>query len=361
MSLLDDLANAFGHTIDSLAQDLGVATSDLEQIVNELAGFGIDVFSVASKIHLDPLTLLRNLVSLMKGDPHQAMISSMTAPFKPYEEPLYQLSQQWAQMAVLHQTTAQAIQQHMDELLSSSGSSSYSGPAATTLLNTHTSYQHYFTNAVVPHASTQGTRHQGLAQGFSDDLAQTPSDVYKLPKPVAALGVLGFRALASAGAPAPPDAPPAWLSDIINWGENTETDLENDAGNVPPGPEDPDGQQTGNIVGALLSGDSGKAMEGQVALCLLNQVTAFRQLIGPGGSTTEIDVGTASAEISVKQPGVGSSGVLSQLQQLRSLYPGTKVILFAPGYANKNPASARGIKGDGYPIVGDCASLQAAL
>lgn len=114
MSLLDDLANAFGHTIDSLAQDLGVATSDLEQIVNELAGFGIDVFSVASKVHLDPLTLLRNLVSLMKGDPHQAMISSMTAPFKSYEEPLYQLSQQWSQMAFLHQTTAQAIQQRMD-------------------------------------------------------------------------------------------------------------------------------------------------------------------------------------------------------------------------------------------------------
>lgn len=123
----------------------------------------------------------------------------------------------------------------------------------------------------------------------------------------------------------------------------------------------PDGQQTGNIVGALLSGDSGKVMEGQVALCLLNQVTRFRQLIGPGGSTTEIDVGTANVEISVKQPGVGSSGVLSQLQQLRSLYPGTKVILFAPGYAKNNAVSARGITGDGYPIVGDCASLQAAL
>lgn len=56
---------------------------------------------------------------------------------------------------------------------------------------------------------------------------------------MAALGVLGFQALASVGAPAPPDAPPDWLSGIIQWGENTETDLENDAGNVPPGPEDP--------------------------------------------------------------------------------------------------------------------------
>ena len=127
------------------------------------------------------------------------------------------------------------------------------------------------------------------------------------------------------------------------------------------GGKDANGQPTGGIIPALLTGDIAKITEGKVALCLIDQVTAFNLLIGPGGSVTEVDVETPNAEIEAKRPGVGSKDILAQLQRLRGLYPGTHVVLFASGYAKNNPTSADGIKKDGFPIVGDCAQLRATL
>lgn len=590
MSFFDDLARDLGKTIESLAQDVGIDSSLLESVVNDLASNGVDVFSMASKLGLTPLSFLRSVVNLMGSDPHQMLLQRLVGPIQPSQEPLSQLSQQWTQMATLHQNTAQTIQKHMDELLSGSGSYSYNSPAATTLLETNTTYQDYFNNALVDHAYTQGTRHALLANNVGDYLGQMPGKVYSLSTPMAALGALGFETVTS---PAPPDAPPDWLNQALQRGETTEQDLGSDAEGTLPGPENPwwdilvgimiivgaillllficwgvwwlwdhftshqnqqnststptpparptptptpvpkpvyvpipsekadaralaaqygvdvaliedllaegytideirrllaqlkqnartndprklaryityqlqqliarwnnmtdaqyaqlralgytdeqirlmlianqvsvavliqraqainasgleaqlrsegyteteiqqmlsagftetqlqtvyqrtlanpalmrtllfggtapDGQPTGGIVPALLSGDTAKILEGQVALCLIDQVTTFNLFVGPGGATTEVDVGTPNTEIEVKQPGVGSSGILEQLQRLRGLYPGTGVVLFSPGYAKNNPTSAQGIKNDGFPIVGDCAQLRAAI
>lgn len=59
--------------------------------------------------------------------------------------------------------------------------------------------------------------------------------------PLAALGALGFETITSrAMTPAPTtDAPPQWITDVINWAETSEQNLDTDAEATPPGPENP--------------------------------------------------------------------------------------------------------------------------
>jgi hypothetical protein len=235
MSLFGDIANAIGHTVDSLAQDIGADVSVLENVVNDLNSFGVDVLSTAAKLGLDTAGFLRSIINLMKVDPHQLFLQELTGPLKRMDEPLYQLSQQWMQMVHLHNGTAQAINAHFNDLFQSEGSYSYSGPAADILWETNQNYQHYFTTVLVEHAQVQQTRHAALNGYVNDYLSQMPSKVYSLSTPLAAFGVLSLQTAASA----PPAAPPSGLQQLIQNTENTIGDLDQDSEGVPPGPEDP--------------------------------------------------------------------------------------------------------------------------
>ena len=240
MSLLDDLAKAIGHTVESLAQDIGADVGTVETVVNDLRSYGIDVFATAAQLRLDPVTFLRNVINLLGSDPHQIILQHLIRPIQPAQDPLYQLSQRWGQMAMLHDNTAQTINTHMNELFQGGGQFSYSGSAANMLWETHQSYQQYFTGVVIPHAQIQQTRHSTLAGHVDDYLNQMPGKIYNLSPPMAALGALGFETITSrAAAPAPTDAPPQWLTDAINWAETTEQNLDNDVEGTPPGPENP--------------------------------------------------------------------------------------------------------------------------
>lgn len=199
MSLFDDIANAIGHTIDSLAQDVGVDVSMLENVVNDLGSYGVNVLSEASKLGLSPVGFLRNIVNLVNSDPHQLLLQRLTGPIKRMDDPLYQLSQQWEQMAMLHQNTAQTINTHITDLFQSGGTQSYSGLAADALWTTNQNYQKYFTTVLIEHAQVQQTRHVALNGHVNEYVTQMPGKVYTLSTPMAAFGVLTLDT-----APAPP-------------------------------------------------------------------------------------------------------------------------------------------------------------
>jgi hypothetical protein len=207
MSLFSDIANAIGHTVDSLAQDVGADVNMLEGVVNELSGNGIDVFSAAAKLGLAPVNFLRGIVSLMRGDPHQQLLRYLTAPVKPMDDPLHLITQQWAQMSSLHQHTAQTINAHIQELFQGSGAHAYRSPAADVLWKTNQNYQHYST-LLVDHAQTQQTRYASLSGYVNDYLSQAPGKVYSLSMPIAALGLLSINTVAP-----PPPTIPAWEVD----------------------------------------------------------------------------------------------------------------------------------------------------
>ncbi|MGH2508746.1 MAG: RNase A-like domain-containing protein [Ktedonobacteraceae bacterium] len=221
MSLFDDFLHAIGHTIDSLAQDVGADAGLLESIVNDLDGNGIHVLSAAAKLGLSPVGFLRGIVDCMHGDPHQCLLSYVTVAVKHMDAPLYLLPQQWSQMAKLHQETAQTIDTHMTELFQSNGAYSYSGPAADVLWTTHQNYQQYFT-VLVEHTQTQQVRYAQLNGSVNDYLSQMPHQVYSLSTPMAALGVLSLNSVATA--PGVLDDPAVqtveqWLAGAFQTGE----------------------------------------------------------------------------------------------------------------------------------------------
>jgi hypothetical protein len=200
MSIFSSIAHEIGHTAESFAHEVGAGVEELEGLVEDLGANGIDVFSNAARLGLSPASFLRSMFTLMHGDPHQLLLNHLVAPFKRVEDPLYTLSTQWNQLAILHQNTSRQIHTHITDLFQGGGSSSYSGPAADTLLNTHQDLQQYFVT-LTDHAQTQQGRHATLGGHFSDFLGQAPGKVYSLSTPMAALGVLSYESVATAPPP----------------------------------------------------------------------------------------------------------------------------------------------------------------
>lgn len=234
MSLFGDIASAIGHTVDSLAAAVGTDISVLETVVSDLAGNGIDVFSAATRLGLSVEGFLSGIVTLMRSDPHQLLLERLTAPVKPLDNALSQLSHQWAQVANLHQETAQAVDSHMNSLYQGSASYSYSGPAADTLWETHQDYRNHF-NTLVEHAQTQQVRHATLQSHTSEYLSQMPRTVSSLSTPMAALGVLSLNS-ASAVESSPGEViSPQFIQQVEDIARNAWNNSED----VPPGPEDP--------------------------------------------------------------------------------------------------------------------------
>jgi hypothetical protein len=241
MSLFNDIASAIGHTVDSLAQAVGADVGVLETVVNDLDGNGIDVFSAAAKLGLSPVGFLRGIVNLMNSDPHQLLLERLTGPVKPMDEPLYQLSQSWIQVANLHNGTAQGINAHINELFQGSGPYSYSGPAAASLWETNQDYQQYFT-VLVEHAQVQQVRHATLEGHVSDYLSQAPGKVNSLSMPLAAFSVLSLDTVATAPPPGVLDDPAVQgveqaIGDVVTTGEQ-----------VPEEDPDPTGVSDGIIL-----------------------------------------------------------------------------------------------------------------
>ncbi len=193
MSLFDDIAHAIGHTVESLAMDVGAGVYELESLINDLADNGIDVFSVGERFGLSTVDFLRSMVTILRSDPHEQLLYYITRPFKPVNELVEELSAQWEQMAQFHQDTAQMINMHISAVFQGNGTFSYSGPAAETLWDTHLDYLSSF-NEMVNHAQTQQGRYATLGGHFGDFLSEAPRKVYSLSAPMAALGVLSFEA-----------------------------------------------------------------------------------------------------------------------------------------------------------------------
>ncbi len=234
MSLFDSIANAIGHTVDSLAATVGADVSVLESVVNDLSGNGVDVFSTAARMGLSVTGLLSGIISLMGSDPHHLLLERLTGPVKKLDGSLSQLSQHWTQVANLHQTTAESIDAHMQELFQNSDSFSYTGSAADTLKETHQDYHKHFTD-LVEHAQTQQIRHATLQGYTSHYLSQMPGKVNSLSAPMAALAVLGFNS-ASAFLSAPAEViDPEFIKQV----EETAQNAWNNSEDVLPGPEDP--------------------------------------------------------------------------------------------------------------------------
>src|SRR5579884_3622719 len=105
MSILDDIAHAIGHTVESLASDIGIPVHQLEGVVQDLEGLGFDVFSTAARFGLSPASFLSKLVSTVNNDPHQRLLHSITAPIKPLNDTTLQLSGYWQQMSDFHNET----------------------------------------------------------------------------------------------------------------------------------------------------------------------------------------------------------------------------------------------------------------
>ncbi len=192
MSLFDDIAHALGHTVETLALDVGTDVYELESVVNDLAGNGIDVFSIGDRFGLSTAGFLRSIVNILRGDPHEQLLGYITGPFKPVYAMVEGLAAQWGQMAQFHQETAQMLNLHISEVLHGDGTFSYSGPAAETLWNTHLDYLSSL-NTMVEHAQTQQRRYAVLGGHFGDFLGQAPGKVYGLSAPMAALAVLSVE------------------------------------------------------------------------------------------------------------------------------------------------------------------------
>ena len=239
MSLLDGIASAIGHTPQTLADALGTSVGMLERVIGGLNEEGIDVFSAASRLGLTPDGLLRGIVQTMQGgDPHQQLLDALLSPARSMSDPLTSLTSHWLHLADLHQSTAQAIDRHIQDLFSGNGTESYSGPAADTLWNTHQDLQRYF-GTLVDHAQTQHTRHKTLNGHVDDYVTQMTSRVTGLSAPVAAFGVLSIQ-LRGAVAP-PPLIDPAPL-------EQGEEGLQQWAGGDP----EPDSRGILEILAGIL-------------------------------------------------------------------------------------------------------------
>ncbi len=193
MSLFDDIAHAIGHTVESLAMDVGAGVYELESMINDLADNGIDVFSVGERFGLSTVDFLRSMVTILRGDPHEQLLYYITRPFKPVNELVEELSTQWGQMAQFHQDTAQMVNMHISDVFQGDGTFSYSGQAAEMLWDTHLDYLSSF-NEMINHAQIQQGRYAALGGHLGDFLSEAPRKVYSLSEPMAALGVLSFEA-----------------------------------------------------------------------------------------------------------------------------------------------------------------------
>jgi hypothetical protein len=71
MYVFNNIANATGHTVDGLAQAVGLDVPTLESLINEFDSHGLDVFLASSKLGLSPVDCLRSIVDLLTGNPHQ--------------------------------------------------------------------------------------------------------------------------------------------------------------------------------------------------------------------------------------------------------------------------------------------------
>ncbi|GER89883.1 hypothetical protein KDW_40450 [Dictyobacter vulcani] len=169
MSLFSDIANSIGHTVDSLAASVGVDVNMLETVVNDLDSNNINVFSTAARLGFSAESFLSNLVNLMRDDPHQILLEYLTGPVKPLNNSLSQLSLHWMQVASLHQSTAQTINVHMNELFHSSGTYSYTGSAADALWTTHEDYQKHFNDLIEGPSGPRGDSGSSIYGGSSSD------------------------------------------------------------------------------------------------------------------------------------------------------------------------------------------------
>ena len=190
-SILDDFVHTIGSTAESLASDIGIPIHELTGLMQELGEVGIDVFSAGAKFGLAPTSFLRELTDIMSNDPHQRLLQYTTAPIKPINDSSSQMTWHWQQMASFHEETKQLIDAEMAGLFDTGGSFAYSGLAADTLMNTHTTYQQYF-DTLTAHAQTQQGRYSRLTDHTSNFLDQAHGTVLGLPTPLAAFGVMSF-------------------------------------------------------------------------------------------------------------------------------------------------------------------------
>jgi guanyl-specific ribonuclease Sa len=231
MSLLDGIASAIGHTPETLAEVTGTSVGMLEKVIGGLNEEGIEVFSAASRLGLTPDGLLRGIVTTMRsGDPHQQLLDFLLSPAKSMSDPLASLTSHWLHIADLHQNTARAIDQHIQDLFGGSGTESYSGPAADTLWNTHQDFQRYF-GTLIDHAETQHTRHKTLSGHMDDYASRMYSNVNSLSTPAAALALLSL----DVGGSPTPVIDPKFIQGVESNAENFQQDANSD----PPGLEDP--------------------------------------------------------------------------------------------------------------------------
>lgn len=197
MGWLDDIAHAVGQTIQSLANDVGSDIHSLENMVGDLASYGIDVPSIATKLSMTPTNFLKAMVNVLSGDPHAQLSHYVQAPGQWINWSADHMSGHWQTMITHHSTIRHQIDTEFGQVFQDGGTFAYSGPAADELLTTHTQYQNYF-STLIDHAQTQQTRYttlQGHAQTF---LTDTHSTIYSLPSPVAAVGVVSMNVAADA-------------------------------------------------------------------------------------------------------------------------------------------------------------------
>jgi hypothetical protein len=117
------------------------------------------------------------------------------------------------------------------------------------------------------------------------------------------------------------------------------------------------GQATSGIVTSLLSGNNARIREGSVARCVLDWITTFDRLIGPRGSTTQIDVGTQNYVIEVKVDSVGA-GYLRQVRTLLTTNPDKGVLFYAPGYQQSAAQAIVTATRGRARVVRSCADLR---
>lgn len=157
MGWLDRIAHAVGHTIETLADDVGSDVHALEGLVGDLATYGMDVLSVASKLGMTPVNFLKAVVEVISGDPHAQLQRYVQAPGLWVNWSAHRMNGHWQTMTAHHSSIKQQIDTEFEQVFQDGGTFAYSGPASDALFTTHTQYSSYFTT-LIDHAQTQQTR-----------------------------------------------------------------------------------------------------------------------------------------------------------------------------------------------------------